>query len=188
MRYKYQAVIVPLILFFSSELKQSFGFVPVKPIRMSTSLCSMHNPKYFQPSFTLTTATAEKALAAAEKCAESNGFKVTIAICDSGGTPLLVKRIDGAFPASVKIAMGKAETSAQFNKPTAQLEAAVNVVDGNSRAALLSSPYLLMRGGLPIMMNGICCGAVGVSGVKPEEDVLVANAAVDCITSLVSKL
>lgn len=148
----------------------------------------MSDSAHFQPTVLLTASTAAQALAAAEQCAVANGLKVTICISDAGGIPLLMKRFDGAFPASVNIAIGKAETAAQFQKPTAQLEAAVNVADGSSRAALLSSPYVLMRGGVPIFINGMCCGAVGVSGVKPEEDELVANAAVDCITSLTSKL
>jgi glc operon protein GlcG len=151
-------------------------------------MSSMADSQHFQSTFHLTSAAVEQALAAAEQCATENGFKVTICISDAGGVPLLVKRCDGAFPASVKVAIGKAETSAQFCKPTAQLEAAVNVADGSSRAALLSAPFVLMRGGLPIFVNGLCCGAVGVSGVKPDEDELVAKAAVDYIESMVSKL
>ncbi|KAL7488139.1 hypothetical protein ACHAW6_013736 [Cyclotella cf. meneghiniana] len=169
-----------------------FGFVPVsifQPTKTTTKLYSMPDPNpHFQASFVLTSGTVERALAAAEQHALSNGWKVSIAISDAGGVPLLVKRCDGAFPASVKVAIGKAETAAQFCKSTAQLESAVNVIDGTSRAALLSSPYLLMRGGVPIFLNDICCGAVGVSGVKPEEDEQIALTAVNYITSLVSKL
>ena len=80
--------------------------------------------------------------------------------------------------------MGKAETAAQFCKPTAGLEPASNVTDGQSRSALLSSKYVLMQGGVPLFVNGLCCGAVGVSGVKPDEDELVANAAAEYISSL----
>ena len=183
--------IILITIFFALFIPlYSFAFVPVhisRPNRKAFS-CHMLNSQYFQPSFLLTSATVEEALAAAEKCANANGFKVTIAICDAGGVPLIVKRQDGAFPASVKVAIGKAETAAQFNKPTAQLEAGVNVVDGSSRAALLSAPFVLMRGGLPIVIHGVCCGAIGVSGVKPDEDELVAQAAVDAIASLISKL
>jgi glc operon protein GlcG len=141
-----------------------------------------------QHSLSLTSAAAEKALAAAEREASSNGWCVTIAIADAGGLPLLVKRCDGAFAASYEVAVGKAKTAAQFCKPTAQLEAAANVTDGASRAALLSAPFVLMRGGVPIFINGTCCGAVGVSGVAPDQDEQVALAAVNTLVSIASKL
>lgn len=90
--------------------------------------------------------------------------------------------------------MEKAKTAALFCKNTGELEAAVNninkVSDGGtmtSRAALLSTPFCMMRGGVPIMVNGICCGAVGVSGVKPDQDEQVAMAAVNALNSI-SKL
>lgn len=186
-----QAVLVQLLclLLFCLRCSLTFLLVPDGQIvKKTSSLHVMSSSQYFQSSVLLTAAAAEQALAAAEQCAVANGFKVTICMSDAGGVPLLIKRLDGAFPASVKVAIGKAETAAQFHKPTAQLEAAVNVAEGESRAALLSSPYVLMRGGVPIFINGVCCGAVGVSGVKPDEDELVANAAVNCITSLTSKL
>ena len=65
--------------------------------------------------------------------------------------------------------MGKAETAAQFCKPTAGLEAASNVTDGQSRSALLSSKYVLMQGGVPLFVNGLCCGAGGAQMFKEPE-------------------
>lgn len=78
--------------------------------------------------------------------------------------------------------MGKAKTAAQFCKNTGALEAAANVRDGTSRAALLSAPFVLMRGGVPIFVNESCVGAVGVSGVLPDQDEQVAMAAVNALT------
>ena len=127
-------------------------------------------------------------MSAAEHEAKTNGWKVTIAICDAGGMPLLAKRMDGAFPASFDIAVGKAKTAAHFCRPTGQLESAANVSDGSSRTALLSAPYVIMRGGLPIFINGICVGAVGVSGVKPNEDEQIASVALSILDSIASRL
>lgn len=189
---RHRSTVLRLLFFVIFALDYSFSLLPVTNklsiIRKTAALSSMSNSQHFQSTVLLTAAAVEQALAAAEQCATAKGFRVTICIADAGGIPLLVKRLDGAFPASVKVAIGKAETAAQFQKPTGQLEAAVNVAEGNSRAALLSTPYVLMRGGVPIFINDICCGSVGVSGVKPGEDELVANAAVEYITSLVSKL
>ena len=141
-----------------------------------------------QSTFSLSAAAAQAAVAAAEQEASSNGWKVTIAVSDAGGVPLLVKRCDDAFPASYDIAVGKAKTAALFQKPTGALEDSANVSGGSSRAALLSAPFVLMRGGVPIFANGACIGAVGVSGVKPDEDERVANAAVGALSATISKL
>mmetsp|Transcript_19661 Transcript_19661/g.30879 ORF Transcript_19661/g.30879 Transcript_19661/m.30879 type:complete len:154 (-) Transcript_19661:106-567(-) len=150
----------------------------------------------FQTTPVLTSGAAQLALSAAEQCASIHGYKVTIAISDPGGTPLLVKRTDGAFPASYEIAVGKAKTAALFRKATGALEDSANVVEGSSRAALLSAPFVLMRGGVPIIVGegtgggggGVCIGAVGVSGVTPEEDEEVAMAAVNALGPAISKL
>jgi glc operon protein GlcG len=139
-----------------------------------------------QPMVQITPAGAARAMAAAEAEAAANGWDVTICISDAGGTPIMVKR--KAFAASYDIAVGKSRSAALFGKETAGLEAAVNVVEGASRAALLSAPFVLMRGGVPFLVNGVCCGAVGVSGVQPEQDEQVARAAVAVLTSVTSKL
>jgi glc operon protein GlcG len=135
----------------------------------------------------ITASGAEKAMNAAEAEAAANGWSVTICISDAGGVPIMVKRIN-AFPASYDIAVGKAKSAALFIKDTALLESAVNVAEGNSRTAMLSSPFVLMRGGVPFVVNGTCCGAVGVSGVKPDEDEQVAKAAIAALEASVSKL
>jgi glc operon protein GlcG len=138
---------------------------------------------FFQPTVSLTTAAVEKAIAAGENEAERNGWKVTIAITDTSA-PIIVKRCNGAFPASYNIAVEKAKTAVQFQKKTGDLENAVNVAEGSSRTALLSAPYVLMRGGVPIFINNMCVGAVGVSGVAPDQDEQVANAAVDALNQI----
>jgi glc operon protein GlcG len=46
------------------------------------------------------------------------------------------------------------------------------------RVALLKMPGLPVQGGVPIMAEGQCVGAIGVSGVQSHEDEQVCNAAV----------
>lgn len=175
-------------LFYLISLSLSFTPTTKISAKRSTKIMSDPTDALLLPTVSLTSAAVEKAMAAAEREAASNGWKVTIAIADAGGVPLLVKRCDGAFAASYEIAVGKGKTAAQFCKDTAQLEAAANVTDGTSRAALLSAPFVLMRGGVPFFVNNICCGAVGVSGVKPDQDEQVALAAVNELSSIASKL
>ena len=137
-----------------------------------------------QATMRLTSAAVDRAMAAAVNEATSNGWKVTIAICDAGGMPLLAKRLDGAFPASYDIAVSKAKTAAHFCRPTGQLEAVTNVSGGSSRTALLSAPYVLMRGGLPIFIQDVCVGSIGVSGVNPDQDEQIASAAASVLESI----
>lgn len=76
------------------------------------------------------------------------------------------------FPASAKIARGKAETAAAFWQSTGNLENAAN----GGRAALLSAGYVVMQGGIPLKINGKVVGAVGVSGGNKDQDDAVAKA------------
>lgn len=176
------------LILCSLLVRSAFTFIPAAhhQHRLHTNICSMDpSTTYFQPSVSLTTAAVEKAIAAGEIEAEKNGWKVTIAITDTSA-PLIVKRCNGAFPASYNIAVEKAKTAVQFQKKTGDLENAVNVAKGSSRTALLSAPYVLMRGGVPIFINNMCVGAVGVSGVTPDQDEQVANAAVDALNQIVT--
>lgn len=185
------SVIILIALLLGSFVGSSLSFVPSANRRQSTLLRDMDtttSTPLFQPTVGLTTAAVEKAIATGEREAERNGWKVTIAITDTSA-PIMVKRCNGAFPASYEIAVEKAKTAVQFQKKTGDLEKAVNVADGSSRTALLSAPFVLMRGGVPIFMNNICVGAVGVSGVAPDQDEQVANAAIDALNEMmVSKL
>jgi len=181
------SILLYLIYFTNS----SFGFITTNVLKpQTTSKLDMSSSEeiMFQSTYVLAQAACQKAMDSACKEAENNGWAVTIAIADAGGVPILVKRLDGAFAASYQIATEKARTAAQFKKETGVLEDSTNVSDGSSRTALLSAPYVLMRGGVPIFINDQIVGSVGVSGVKPNEDEQVAMAAVKALSSAISKL
>ena len=125
----------------------------------------------------LTRYAASKVLEAAEAKAKYEDWPVTICVCDGGGVPLCLARLDGAFPASVTLATEKARTAAQFRKPTLDLESAAN----DKRPALIASGFTVLGGGEPIFVDGYCVGAVGVSGVLPTEDAEVAKAGASAI-------
>jgi glc operon protein GlcG len=114
--------------------------------------------------------------AAAETEARSHGWAVTIAIVDDGGHLLWLQRLDGAAPISAQIAPAKARTAALGRRESKVYEDMIN----GPRAAFLSAPGLdgMLEGGVPIIVEGHCIGAVGVSGVKASEDAQVARAGV----------
>ncbi|MDP1007825.1 GlcG/HbpS family heme-binding protein, partial [Klebsiella pneumoniae] len=81
---------------------------------------------------------------------------------------------DGAAPISAQIAPAKAQTAALGRRESKAYEDMIN----QGRVSFLSAPGLqgLLEGGVPILVDGQCVGAVGVSGVKSSEDVEIARA------------
>jgi uncharacterized protein GlcG (DUF336 family) len=114
--------------------------------------------------------------AAAEAEALKNNWAVSICIVDDGGHLLWFSRLDGAAPISAHIAPGKARTAAMGRRETKVYEDMIN----GGRASFLSAPNLdgMLEGGVPIMKDGQCLGAVGVSGVKSTEDAQIAKAGI----------
>lgn len=117
-------------------------------------------------------------LAAARTEAQNNQWAVTIAIVDDGGHPLALERLDGCAPIGAYIATEKARTSALGRRESKGYEEMVN----GGRHAFLSAPLLTsLEGGVPIIVDGQVIGAVGVSGVKAEQDAQVAKAGAQCL-------
>ncbi|NKE65101.1 heme-binding protein [Ramlibacter sp. RBP-2] len=114
--------------------------------------------------------------AAAEAEAVKNKWAVSIAIVDDGGHLLWLQRLDGAAPISAHIAPAKANTAAVGQRESRIYEEMIN----GGRVSFLSAPDLrgLLEGGVPIMKDGTCLGAVGVSGVKSTEDAQIARAGI----------
>lgn len=118
----------------------------------------------------------KKIAAAAEAEALKNNWNVAIAIVDNGGHLLWFQRLDGAAPVSAHIAPSKARTAALGCRESRLYEEMIN----GGRASFLSAPTIdgLLEGGVPIMKDGQCLGAVGVSGVKSTEDAQIARAGI----------
>ena len=117
--------------------------------------------------------------AAAEAEALKNNWAVSIAIVDDGGHLLWQQRLDGVAPISAQIAPAKARTAALGCRESRIYEEMIN----GGRVSFLSAPGLdgLLEGGVPIMKDGQCLGAVGVSGVKSSEDAQIARAGIAAI-------
>jgi uncharacterized protein GlcG (DUF336 family) len=126
--------------------------------------------------FALELADIKAIAAAAEAEAQANQWAVAIAIVDAGGHLLWLQRQDGAAPVSARIAPAKARTAALGRRESRMYEEMIN----GGRVSFLSAPDLegLLEGGVPIMKDGQCLGAVGVSGVKSSEDAQVARAGI----------
>jgi uncharacterized protein GlcG (DUF336 family) len=121
---------------------------------------------------------------ASESFALANQWPVVIAICDSGGHLLWLQRLDGVAPISSYIAPEKARTAALGKRASKIYEDMIN----NGRVSFLSAPQLsgMLEGGEPILVDGHCVGAVGVSGVKSSEDAQIAQAGIKALLDSMS--
>jgi glc operon protein GlcG len=129
----------------------------------------------------LTLSDIDQIAQAARTEAQRNDWNVTIAIVDDGGHPLSLLRLDGCPPVSAYIAMEKARTAALGRRESKAYE---DIIKGG-RTAFLSVSALsgLLEGGVPILIDGHCIGAVGVSGVKSQEDAQVARAGIAALSA-----
>src|ERR1700691_2452189 len=121
---------------------------------------------------TLTLSDVKKMLAACEAEAAKNKWSVAISIVDEGGFLLGFERMDGTPPISAEVSMGKARTSAMTKRPSKFFEDRVK-----ERPAFVNFPAgILIQGGVPLIHENECVGAIGVSGVQSHEDEQVAQA------------
>jgi glc operon protein GlcG len=126
----------------------------------------------------LTLADCETIMAAALAEARRNQWIVAVAILDDGGHLLHFARMDGASPGSAAISVEKARTAAVTRRNSGVWEERIK----QGRTALLKMPGVLpVQGGVPILVEGGCVGAVGVSGVQSHEDEKIAQAGIDAL-------
>ncbi|MFD1333346.1 heme-binding protein [Methylopila musalis] len=128
-------------------------------------------------SLKLTHAGALTALAAAAAKAEEIGVPQNISIVDEGGNLLAFVRTDGAKLLSRETSLSKAISAASHRQPTGRLDGAAEL-----KLAVASGGRLTnLPGGLPIVIDGVCIGGIGVGSGTGAEDVIVARAALAAI-------
>jgi glc operon protein GlcG len=132
-----------------------------------------NNPK-------LTLEGAELVLAAAKARAVEIKVPMDIAVVDDGAHLLAFARMDGAKLSSVEIAIRKAQGAAIRRLPTAPARTGeeVNVVLSVGLALATQGRQIPVRGGIPLLVDGVCVGAIGVSNGTEDQDVDVAQAGV----------
>ncbi len=125
---------------------------------------------------TLELSDLQRMAAAAQAEAMKNQWAVSFAIVDDGGHLLWFQRLDGASPSTSYMAPAKANTAALGRRESRIYEEMIN----GGRYAFLSAPNQqgLLEGGVPIIKDGQVIGAVGVSGVKSQDDAKIARAAI----------
>jgi glc operon protein GlcG len=108
-----------------------------------------------------------------------------IAVADSHGDLICFSRMDGAPVSSIRIAMNKAWTAARERKPTREIGEKVKHPEKGHDIAYYGDPqYVGWGGGIPVWKNGEVVGAVAVSGLSSNEDIVLATLGADLLAGL----
>jgi uncharacterized protein GlcG (DUF336 family) len=116
---------------------------------------------------------AQAAITAAVAEAKKRGWKMNVAVVDSGGNLVAFQRMDGAQLASIPIAEHKARASATFRRETKVFENAIQLTNLNS--VLTLDGIIASRGGLPLVEEGKLVGAIGCSGGAASQDEVICK-------------
>ena len=116
-------------------------------------------------------------LEAAASKAKNLNLPICIAVVDEGGHLLAFARKDDAKPSSAGVAITKATSAALRRAPTGPLPNADNVSILLSLGMPLASDGKLtcVRGGLPIVWDGVVVGGLGISAGTEQQDEEVAR-------------
>jgi glc operon protein GlcG len=113
------------------------------------------------------------ALEAVREAVEARGKTAAIAIADAHGELVAFVRMDGALLSSGPLAANKAYTAARLNRPTRVLGDTLRE-RGTDVAFYGDARYVGFGGGMPVVVDGIVAGGVGVSGLSDEDDEALA--------------
>jgi uncharacterized protein GlcG (DUF336 family) len=126
----------------------------------------------------LTLEDAKRVAAAAEAEAHTNEWKVVIAVVDDGGHLLYLQRSHDTQFGSVETAIAKAHAAIAFQRPTKASEDAVL----SGRLIHLALPGVIpAEGGVPLTIESVIVGGLGISGVRSFQDGQIAQAGVDAL-------
>ncbi len=127
----------------------------------------------------LTLENARRIAAAADAEAQSNDWRVVIAVVDDGGHLLYLQRSHDTQFGSIDTAIQKARAAAAFQRPTKTSEDAVL----SGRLIHLALPGVIpAEGGVPLQIDGVVVGGLGISGVRSFQDGQIAAAGAAALT------
>ena len=130
----------------------------------------------------LTHAGAMKIIDAAVRKAVAMNKPQCVSVVDDGGNLLAFTRMDGGKVLSIESSIRKAATAASSRAPTGGING-----DLEFRLAHATSGRLVnLKGGLPIIVEGITIGGIGVGSQTGEEDLEVAKAGLAAIEGATS--
>jgi len=116
---------------------------------------------------------AQSAVNAAVAEAKKRGWKLNVAVVDSGANLVAFARMDGAQLGSIQISEHKARAASKYRRETKAFEAGVQ---GGNNYLLTLDDVIASRGGIPLVSGGQLIGAIGCSGGTGSQDEVVCKA------------
>jgi glc operon protein GlcG len=123
---------------------------------------------------------ARRAAAAALAEARRNTWTMAVAIVDISGELVYFEKMDDTQNGSVKVAAAKARSAALFKRPTKAFQDALTATPDGLRVLGLDGA-VPVEGGVPLVVDGLIVGAIGVSGGTSQQDGVCAKAAVESL-------
>jgi len=137
-----------------------------------------------KPSLTLDHADAQLAIEAIKNEMLKRGKAAVIAVADPHGELIALLRVDGAPYTSIQIATNKAYTAARDRKPSRQIgQSSRDPQKGFDISYYGDSKIVGWGGGLPVEVNGVVVGSIGVSGLPELEDIELAQIGIDALVA-----
>lgn len=133
--------------------------------------------KYTKNMTNLKLENAEILTRYAKEEAISMNIAVVITVVDKYANILVLKKMDNSLIASSSISPAKAKTSIAFKQDTHSLSQGILQSLNNFEAE--NTKYCFLGGGIPIFINNIMIGAIGISGGTVEEDIQIATKAIE---------
>ena len=152
------------------------GFLCVLLLVVAT--CGARAADQTLPVSVVSEAGAQQVLVAAEQEARKLNAPCAVAVVDTSGILVAFLKMDGVRAGSPDLAIGKARTSALLQRPSAETR---NV--DNGRIAFVTAGFMTLRGGVPLMADGVPVGAVGVASLNKDNDVTIAETAAAAFAS-----
>lgn len=113
--------------------------------------------------------SAKKAAASAIAEARENNWTMAFAVVDPAGNLVYFEKMDGTQIGSVHVAIEKARAAALFKRPTKAFQDVIAA--GGEGLRMLGLPGAIpVEGGVPLVMDGVIVGAIGVSGGTSQQD------------------
>ena len=150
------------------------GFVLAGGSALAQTAAPAAPPSPAYSSRVITLAEAKTVVAAAEAEARKNGWTMVITVLEPNGQPVLSEKMDGTQYGSTGVALGKAQTAANFRKPSSYFQDAVKAGTLNS----IFTGAMALEGGELLLVDGKIVGAIGVSGGTAVQDGQVARVGV----------
>lgn len=112
----------------------------------------------------------------AKEKAQELGVPIVFSVADAAGNPLLLHRMTDSLLGSIALAGDKAWTAVAFRQSTSELrEQAFESGPLYGLQSASSGRICVFGGGLPVFVDGMLQGGIGVSGGTVEEDVVIAE-------------